>query len=358
MARNKIEANKAVFSALRDFVAASGHAVPHPHIARYIRTDETERNWLINAKVLGDPLPILPRFRTALVEHLGIRYLIIVGWDQANEPTEVAAVTEMNAGLATMLLAELRVPVRQFADPLRVINEIFIEGDERNMAAFDAGLVREFFDPVTVYAISETSPFEGKNLARLACFFVSKNKDRLSLSFSDETMSVVQQISLLGVASIPFENILHAMNAVRWEHAFLEAYRCVEQMFPVPVISELRKKLSLTTPIFDLSAHLESVTGWRAKEEDALKQICSGTPKTAKDVLLSIDDDPELSADTNLGSWIYKRRNAIVHFRPGNQAVRMKDESWDKLIRGVLLITEHYYSEHDHILSSPPSPTA
>lgn len=347
-----ITANGNIFSTLKEFLEHSEYSVPYPQVNRFIRTNDEEKKWLKTAQVVDQPLPILPRLRVALVDYHENQYLVVIGWDHVVEPLEVATAIEINAGLATMLLAELQVPVRQFTNPLKVIDEIFIEGDDSNLAGFEANVVLQFFDPISVYEISENSSIKTNSIARLSCFFISKNKNKLSLPFSDDTINVLQRIGFEGVSSIPFENILHAMNAVRWEHAFLEVYRCVEQMFSVPTIFLLRQTLSLSTPIFNLSADIENITGWRAKEEDALKQICGEAPDEARKILLSIDDAPDMSEQANLGSFIYKQRNSIVHYRPGTKAVRMKDASWDKLIRGILLIIEYYYSKHHEILDS------
>ena len=59
-----------------------------------------------------------------------------------------------------------------------------------------------------------------------------------------------------------------------------------------------------------------------------------------------IKNDLDGNSKGNLGEFIYKIRNSIVHFRPATEPISINDKNWDKLIRACLLVIEYWYGQY------------
>jgi hypothetical protein len=95
------------------------------------------------------------------------------------------------------------VPVRQFTSPLEIIETILpqFQGVE-DYSGHDFSIVADLFEPVSVYEIDSDSPIPPQNLAQLSCYWIVKNKEKIVLPFSQETLVTMEEIALVGVGTV------------------------------------------------------------------------------------------------------------------------------------------------------------
>jgi hypothetical protein len=349
MSRNMIEANQYIFRVLADFVQASNIGVPiSDKNARYIETNVREKEWLQKLKITTIQ-PILPNFKTASFEFEDKEYFVAIGWNTQEISEEVIQFVEPNAGIVTALLFELKVSISQAANPYDIINEIFYESDRRRIK-YDFSLVTKFFEPISIYQIQENSPFANQDdidIIKLSGFYALKNRQLISLCFSGLTLSRFEKLFIEGSKNIPYENLVLSLVSVYWKYAFLDIYRCIENLFCISALEDFHKKLKIADSLLKFSADVENYIGWRPKENEALNKLIDNSPEEAisffREIKIFIDGQEE----GKYGELIYRVRNSIVHFRPATEEIKLDDENWDKLINSSLLVIDYWYNKYD-----------
>lgn len=318
---------------------------------RFIKLDEDGNDWLTHTEIIDEPYFISPRVQALTIRFKGTHYFSMIGL----EPNGInlhkdLPLTEPNAGLVAVILAEGRVPLRAKIDVLEIINSILPHYEGINgYEGHDIDQVKPYFLPIEVYEISPNFPLKDEQLPRLAGLRLCQ-RTTLSLPFSDDTLESLRKVFLEGSPPIPYENLVQCCYSVSWRHAFLEAYRCVERLYSVHVLNELYSTLfplGGNLSLIDFSKQLEDTLGWRAKEEDSSVRLIHGSPPNAKDLLEKIKKTDTNYSTMEIGKWFYQIRNNIVHFRPANEKINLTDPQWDELIRGTLGVIEFWYKEYE-----------
>lgn len=355
MSRNMKETNQSIFDRLAQFVLDSRVGVGDISLkgTRFIKTNDEEKIWLKNLKI-KNKLPILPRLTTSVIEINNQEYFAIVGWD----PKTIKCIDEIfffensNAGLVTALISELKISIRQHSDPLAIANGILSQSREAmpEYAGHEFNEIASVFDPFGVYQILEESPIKGDDIVRLSCLFISQNPENLILAFSDDTLKVFRDIVLNGPTDIPFENFILGLTSFSWKYAFLDIYRCIERLFALPFFQKIHAELSPMPDFKKFVSLVEEITGWRPKEDTALKKILDNAPSDLIKTLSELkkrETGTEAGTETEkLANWFYQVRNSIVHYRLTSKEVKFKDADWDLLFQTSLILTRHLYLEY------------
>ena len=354
MSRNMIEANKYIFELLAKFAKTSEIAVPVSDNKRCIETNTEDKEWLQEIKIINKQL-ILPNFQTASFEFKSQKYFVAVGWQskQTIDSDEVIEFVELNAGIVTALLFELRISLSHEAKPLDIIDKILYDDPINPIIKYNYSLISDFFEPFSVYRIQEYSPFfetDDIDLIRISGFYALKNSQLIALSFSRETLEKIEKVFFEGSRNIPYENLLVSLVSVSWKYSFLDIYRCIEMLFPLSYLEIFHKELKIEDSLLKFSADVEKYIGWKPKENEAINKLVDDSPEEALQLLREIKRLLDGTEEGKCGDFFYKIRNSIVHFRPANESINLNDENWDMLIRASLYIVEYWYNQYDEQL--------
>ena len=355
MSRNMIEANKYIFELLAKFAKTSEIAVPVSDNKRCIETNTEDKEWLQEIKIINKQL-ILPNFQTASFEFKSQKYFVAVGWQskQTIDSDEVIEFVELNAGIVTALLFELRISLSHEAKPLDIIDKILYDDPINPIIKYNYSLISDFFEPFSVYRIQEYSPFfetDDIDLIRISGFYALKNSQLIALKFSSKTFDKFENIFFEGSKNIPYENLLFSLVSVSWKYSFLDIYRCIEMLFPISYLEIFHKELKIEDSLLKFSADVEKYMGWKPKEKDAVNKLIDESPEEARKLLREIKKLLDGTEEGNCGDFVYKIRNSIVHFRPATQSINIEDNNWDMLIRASLYIVEYWYKQYDEQLT-------
>ncbi|NEQ39696.1 MAG: hypothetical protein F6K40_26965 [Okeania sp. SIO3I5] len=353
------EANKYIFGELADFVEHNQiDVVIDRQKKRCIETNDEDKEWLKSLKVIDEKYHILPNFQTASFQYDGNDYFVTIGvqeYLETNQEEEVIQFLELNAGIVTALLFELKISVNKKVNPYKIRDEIFYPSEsesEDEIIPYEFSKVKDFFEPIFVYKIPENSPFlslDKINITRISGFCAVKSSQLISLKFSSDTLNQFEKLFIEGSKNIPYESLLFSLVSVSWKYSFLDIYRCIERLFPISALEDLHKKLNLNIKcsLLDFADDIESYIGWKPKENEALNKLINNSPDTARQILRQVKADIEGTKKGNLGNFIYKIRNSIVHFRPATEQIKLDDNNWNRLINSSLLVIEYWYAKYE-----------
>ncbi|MDD1428080.1 hypothetical protein MEO94_27240 [Dolichospermum sp. ST_sed9] len=201
------EANKYIFEVLAKFVEDKN--IERPIFAdaiRYITTNEREKKWLQKLKI-QDTQRILPTFRTAYFEFEKQKYFVTIGsTTQLLTEREIIQEEQLNGGIFTALISELKIPVKQTADVSDIENEIFYETEEEKIE-YEFSQVKKFFEPIFVYKVQDDCLFieidkinnkTTVSILKLSGFYITHNPQIMSLEFDKETLLIFKRLFLEG----------------------------------------------------------------------------------------------------------------------------------------------------------------
>lgn len=346
-------ANESLFAALLDRAGTGTQPLEEVDKHRWVRTTREEKQWLTTLSV-KEMCRLTPRLTTARFEFEARHFFAIVG---ANRPIQFGAVfqdIELNAGIFTALVNELRIPVRDSITPLEIIEHVLpLHHQALRYAGHELTEIVGFFEPVCVYEIPPVSSIAFDQLTRLSLYWAVTSKERIIVPFSADTLRVVEDLCTSGPPSLPSENLLNSLHSAHWPHAFLEVYRCIERIFSCHLLQPFYGQLGISVPLLDFVAELENVTGWRPREEDAINKVFALVPHTAELLFESVKGAVTGSTAEKTGGWVYDLRNSIVHFRPATKRFDLSDEQWDKVVRATLLLIGSLYATYDvHLVAA------
>lgn len=324
-------------------------------VQRFVSTDASEKEWLKNVAFNTDSdLVFSAQQRVCIATFKTESFLVCIGF-KPDFSSEEFVYHEVNAGLFCAAVVELELePTIGEATSYELVDTIFYPVDigQTQRIAYEWATVARFFPTFYLYRIPPGSPFLAieQLVTRVGLFSITKTISLLPMSWSASALEIVREICTDESEHFPLNLVLHAMLERKWEHAFLDVYRCIEFLFPFPKVNDLRRALGLDKSTIDVSYQIESVLGWRQQEDVALITLFAKLPDEQLNSLstaLGMKAD-EVEATESLGKTvskrIYKLRNDCVHYRPAQSKSQLKDQvNWTLLVPELLKAAMVFY---------------
>ncbi|MDY7231682.1 hypothetical protein [Hyalangium rubrum] len=343
------EANSKIFAKLAALVDAAGvaHHVANIKAPRWVKTSEEEKDFLKHAKVEHSS-ECLPGKWASLVSHSARLFVVLPESRQLTISIQGIKSHPPHAGLLTLLWSLDAHKVITSSDiGVRIAENLFgVEG------AYEAATVAPYFAPIQVFEVDQVARGDDpENLIyKVYGVFLLDKDASIPLPYSTSTRARISELIEGECGNIASDVLFRAITASHWTHAFLDFYRCIERLYQVPYVEDLRKGLgtaSHATLGEQISKHLD----WRPKEDIALKRLLReiSNPPLIERLRLGFckTQAPEPSGLVEMvGGSIYKVRNGIAHFRASRAATQPPANAigdWDQAIEYLCeLISELY----------------
>jgi len=207
--------------------------------------------------------------------------------------------------------------------------------------------VAKLFPRPSVFRARQHEPYLESDHRVLGALLVRSYVDG-PIQLSSVTIEKLQSIFESGSKFIPFRNLIQGLMSISWESLYLEAYRCMEQLYAEPRVSDLKSQWHSTLPLRDLAALLERHLSWRPKEDDALSKLlasCNPTCLTRLSIALGINEQSsnQITLAERASRKVYDLRNSIVHWRPIHEVINKSDTEWDDIVSALLELVGDIY---------------
>jgi len=359
-----------------------GHNVPEGR--KYIATTEQEKVYLKESKIT-EQARLTPRLSLASCDFRNNRYIMAWGEEINTDglDPDLLISRDENAALITILLAETSISIKRGVDPLAIFEEIYNQHTQPGYRGYDFSDIAKFLEPRSLFKVPKASIFTGADLYQIGCYLIASTDGCINLPFSHFLMAAYQDVIVSTQRKISYENISQSLTCINWKHCYLELYRCVERLFPVSYLSQMKEDLGITKTLLEIASNLENTISWRPKEEEALKRLMDVCDETLKNRMKSLlatsavptakqdlsapvseqieeaplpdpgnanaadEDDPENPMTKKFASYIYKIRNQIVHFRAAHEKIDISDDLWNTTLALQLNIIQFLYNYFD-----------
>jgi hypothetical protein len=344
MARNMIAANMAIFGLLDRFAADRGAPLENDGQPRWIATDvpdkEILKNFVLSKAVKIDPTRALARF-----DCVHDNLFVLVGFEQGIGSVWLPPI-EVGAGLLTATLAELQP--RPIASALE-IKQVVDAQDKRDdyYVGHTAADIAGLFPSVRA--------FQGYNLASDAdnriFFDFLLSETELSNNWIEKSLCCdLRQLIDLDLIGVPYMMVARSMLDFDPSSLFMALYRCLESLYSHTGANKLRTALNITAPWEDIATALESELSWRPIEAQSLEALVGLGDKTdlsnIRDAISpAFPGAPSGDLVRAATDYLYKLRNAVVHYRPVHNTLNHSLVDWTALCRSCATLISYVYSE-------------
>lgn len=373
MSNSMIKTNRTLFKRLEkllphDEVLTSEVIIGNKSI-RHIYTEEKDENVLKNSEI---KLSVVTSDKSlvCLLDFEKESYLIIVPTGQSNyldflngihkTSIDESLINIENSGLLTLLWSDSTYPFR--SSDLSNLGYVLLEnifcreGKEEGEFLYSE-LEKYFITPLIWKLDIEKHSLINKNLllAFFSGFVLSQPRSEFKLNFKDETLINFKALIENSPMDLIGSNIYKSMFSTDWDHCFLELYRCVEFLYPLPYLHDFANVIMDSSLLPKMYLNAEDKLNWRPKEADALfrliKELGEEKESVSKlrdcfEIIEGANFDVKSTSSSIVSNRIYKLRNSIAHFRVSSNYKISKEIHFNDLISNLLLLITDLYGMH------------
>lgn len=361
--RSRIEMSNTIFQRLIDCAAVDGTIIANAEKGRFIkRLSEADAELMAKADV-RDKRKITRQMRAVLFEHGAQRFYAFFGFASLPGVTlqmpEGLVEIDPTPGMFGIAITESEVMPRATPAQIRDVIEAEYIGLER-YEGHELTDVSSLFPPV-VFAEADVNYIYTISIDRVLGAMVAATYSEGPIAMSERTLKAVGDLFTAGPTYIPFEVVLQGVLSISWSGLYVELYRCIEQLYPVPRLSGLIQRWASTHSLNELAELLRDSLGWRPREDESLIKLISACPeKIATDLIVAFElklDENSLPPDV-VGRQVYAMRNGFVHFRGNTFHVQPSDDKWNNIVVAMIaLVNETYnrFGEQFHAGATAPA---
>ena len=362
MARNFIEYSQYIF----DLLVGANDVVSKTNMRVLVDEEkiDIEKQFFLGL-IIKKTEQLLHDVKICEFEYSNARYVVFVNLSQYFNETIMDELNnyeifpeELNTGIFLSLVKDAGVAIPKNIDTNYLEEYILYQQEDPEYKGHSLEDLAKCFEPLSIFKIGINSSFIDVTMNDI-CYFIYCNID--SLIHLDFQGMQYQFIDMLRPENkIPKENIFLAYTATHWKHSFLELYRCIEGLYQLPRIMELKAALNLQISGYELVSHCFDKLGWRSKEEDAFcRLIKSNMSKTVMqgcsldsislfaDVTLDwvTDDDYDRSCK-KVAKKVYKLRNSLVHHTEIENKMSLNNNEWVYLFTFLICLVKEAFQNY------------
>ncbi len=333
--RNKIEANQKIFARLDRFCSARAHDLQNAGTARYVATEPSERKFLTHATYVRALLQSSSRAIQQL-DFEGKTFILTAGFETLEIPAGFEQ-EDLNGAMLTTLLAESEI--RPSAAPLRV-REIVEVGQigQAGYVGHDPEQIRSLYPVIQAFSSERLDPGGSEGIFLLFCL---GDRRRSEHWIEDSLARTLETLSGMKAETLPLTSICKAVLDPDPSSLYLALYKALEGLYAREKTIQLTSALGVERDWVEVAEVLESILGWRPREEGSLESLLSRvTQSTLRLVLDSFSADVPVGAKLYMSATrrIYALRNSLVHYRPFLQSRHPLQLNWPMLCEGMTLV--------------------
>ena len=352
--RNKRNVFSVLFNILREYV---GSQVDYDlHQALYTDTSDDEDNLIENSTVISYHFSSDSRIYL-LLKYNDVRYYCF-----SEESVDISKIsdeyfieeTDLKKGIWTLVQAKYITKCKPDISAIEVYNQIlFLDEDENGTKAKEVAVdeILGYFNTLNIFKVVEDTVYDVDDIYNIKGYFdVTLNNN--IINFSEEINVNFLSLFSSGLKSMPLDLVYLSFSSSQYKQVFIELYRCIEQLYPIPTLKDLLNGDSMMVKCpLEVAALFEDKINWRPRESEAIALIYKDLDATIIAKLDAIKIGTEYSSLTS-SDFIYKLRNANVHFRKKLGKGELSNEKWADLIEVMLEIVLELYSKYDGEITS------
>lgn len=347
--RNKKNVFVELFKTLREYV--SRDIDYELHQALYVNTSDQEDDLIENSNVISYHFSSDAKIYLML-EHEGKKYYCFTREQVDSYKINSDNFVEedlLTKGIWTLIQSQYIRCCRSDASASCIYDEIlYVDSGEPPTKAksVDINMLYKYFNKLNIFRIVDGSHYDSDDIYKIKGYF-DVTLNHCTLPFSETTVNNYTSLFSSGLKSIPMDLIHLSFSSNQYKQSFLELYRCIEQLYPVPALRELLGTGSIKTSCpLEVAALFEDKINWRPRESEAIGMVFKDLDFLSTSKIDAVKQGTEYSSLSG-SLFIYKLRNANVHFRKKLGKGELTNAKWEELIDAMLDVILDLYNKYD-----------
>jgi len=338
MSRSMKSCNENIFRKFYEYVFDLSDYGVDATFKRCIKTTDEDKKILKHAKIVGICVLSVNAFfvKAEFEERL---YIISIGLNLRYVSDDAFNELDLNAGFASLVLGETSVRLLDNAKGEEIVDSVLYPGSNKDEILYiDFSKVVPYFPKIQAF-ICNSAIDSSVNIVNFAILFLLWNPKNLFLEFSKETLSSIEML-VVGFDSIfPIRQVLYALTSSKWEHAFLEIYRCIEFFYDDFIMHKIYVQSNSSVTYLNFAELYKQLPMLRPKEEAIIKLMFKTLNTNAQVITDYYASITKEKPDTSFAAgWVYGLRNCIVHCRKIDDREVPVSIDWDIVLRGLVEI--------------------
>jgi hypothetical protein len=296
----------------------------------------------MNATLVAE-LPLSASVKVARFDFSNRAFFVTSGLDLPEVPDPLRA-EDLDGGLLTAFLSGVRPSPAVGTAQIRDVVEYADNTSTLGYNGHDPLLVSDLFPKIHVFSVQDLLIDESFKVFFLICL-----SGRRPEQWIDEQLAqVLNSVSQLSAASIPYETLCRSILDMDPSALFLALYRCLEALYALTLTQQLMTAVQISKPWAEMAQTLEETLGWYPREEPSLEALLErAAPEHLQGVMAALGEtipDNARSAQC-VSRRVYQLRNALVHYRPFHRKFSFKGVDWNRLCEAMVLLVFHVYDQ-------------
>lgn len=325
----------------------------------YPRKIELDPRWIhmdVGEKKVCNSLYIRDTFRlengmiSCLIEDDYDKYFAIIGLDNIKVVfnSEEFIPQRLTKEFFFRIVCDLDIKPKISINPYSIENELlFYNSDTPNYSGHEYDTIKSYFPPIYLYKLDKGYILYESPLINLTGYFLCDNSHWLHINFSEEILEKYQTIFKMKLDSINYAALAKSLINLYFKDTFLDIYRCIEYIYRVYSINEIKQKIETKLDIENVFELMNTELNYKFTEESSIQKIFENLSEDIKSNIRSIKDDINTNSEYR---WFYKVRNSLVHGRRADNEIQLEEWQWLILISAsldILQIVHNYLEEHN-----------
>jgi hypothetical protein len=231
--RSRIEMNRIFFRRLIEVAASREVEIQNATSARWLKTSSlSDRDFMAKAEVL-QTLQLNRNQKSALISYNDIKYLALVGFDEAKEVPEGMVPAEISTGVFSVTISALEVDSNATGSEIREALELNYRTVNGSYKGHEIGDILPLFPSIAIYELSADYVYTN-DLSRCIGLFMVQCRREWALDMTADLLSKMRMLFERGSDFIPYHNLVHGIVSLTWPSFYLEVYRCIERLYLFP----------------------------------------------------------------------------------------------------------------------------
>jgi|APSaa5957512535_1039671.scaffolds.fasta_scaffold21744_2 hypothetical protein len=315
----------------------------------YYLVDESgcDSNWLKYSDMVKLDYNSLSPYIAGILEYKDSEYFFI--YDQLRTGIEFNKynIEDLNAGLFSFIISSIHKNIKLKISQAEIKEYIFyISPKDQSYKGHSLDDIVKYFDDLLVFKLDGKS----NNLHKIVIELCIENTKLLKTIDEPFTLSLVEEISE-AYKIVPLKNISTSLLSFKYEQTFIELYKLIERLYPIPYIVKLQKSIGHEEVDFwILYDNVISFLNWNYQETSAIENLINELSDEQKEEIASKLKSVHPAPDVNISKCIYDIRCRLVHEKIRHQFIKYTNNEWELLYQILLLVIKYLYMKYSEIM--------
>ncbi|MBW0435193.1 hypothetical protein HGB47_16395 [Leptospira yasudae] len=274
-----------------------------------------------------------------ILEFKTVRYFYIANSEFVNFKSNIYEEIIENSGPISFIISNVKPPIKVNSESY-IENYIFYP-KSKEYNGHDISVITECFNKIYLFRVDDAI-----DVYKVFSQLLLESNLKSGILESQVSQSYIEGLLALNL-EFPYIHLSHAIWSSSHEKTFIELYRIIECIFPIPDLGRLIGKIGNVVNLKDLYESFENFKNWNILNRSSFESLAKELPLTvSQEICTKIEN----ITNENAFDFLYRLRNLLVHSSLYPKRLEYSNHEWKMIFESLLIFINSTYSNHSDIL--------